>query len=67
LQGVAMLWAFFSSQGATGVPLFVTAAFGGFAATWVSSTALFLCVENPYSLRKAPRAAPADSRKAVHA
>jgi len=67
LQGMAMVWAFFSSHGATGVPLFVSALLTGPAATWISSTALFLYVEKPYSLRKATHSAPADARKAVRA
>lgn len=52
LQGVALVWALLSSHRATSAPFFVAALLAGFAATWITSTALFVFVERPCSLER---------------
>src|ERR1035441_7872837 len=52
LQGVALAWAWLASHGVPAASLFVVGVPVGFAATWVTSTLLFVMVEKPYSLQR---------------
>jgi len=52
LQGVALVWTILASRGVPQLALFFGGLLVGFAATWTSSTLLFLAIEKPYSLTK---------------
>jgi len=52
LQGVALIWPFIAaSRSAAQTPVFLLALLASFAATWASSTILFVAVEKRFSLR----------------
>jgi exopolysaccharide production protein ExoZ len=52
LQGVALIWHFMAApHGAAQVPVFFVTLVAAFAATWASSTILFVAVEKKFSLK----------------
>ena len=61
LQAVALVWTVLASRGVPQLALFVGGLVVGFAATWISSTLLFLAIEKPYSLLKKTSAGHANT------